>query len=418
MSLTSSLASRRQRPSLKARLVMAMLTRLSEGELRLIDPNGDTQTFGQPTRTEHEGPLQAEVRLHDYKALDWALMRGDIGFAEGYMEGLWTTPDLPMLLKLLVANRHAVEKAIHGSKWALWLDRIQHVFFRANTLRQAKKNIEAHYDLGNDFYKLWLDPTMTYSSALFNQTGAWGESVDLEKGQHAKTERAIRMLGPLADNSQTLEIGCGWGGMALARLKQPGRHLGITLSSEQKAWADASLAEEGLGARGEIRLQDYRATQGEFDGILSIEMIEAVGETYWPTYFDTLHRCLKPGARAVVQVIVIRDELFDHYRSSMDFIQKYIFPGGMLLSPRQIDVQASKARLHILDRFSFGQDYARTLRCWLERFDQNLDGIRKLGFDSRFIAMWRYYLAYCEAGFRVEDLDVLQVTFERSREAL
>ena len=226
-------------------------------------------------------------------------------------------------------------------------------------------------------------------------------------------DRALSMLGPLGPESQTLEIGCGWGGLAMRRLQQPGGHLGITLSTEQKAWADEHLAAEGLQGRCDIRLQDYRHTDGSFDGIVSIEMIEAVGEAYWPAYFNTLHRCLKPGGRAVVQAIVIRDDLFPRYRKGLDFIQKYIFPGGMLLSRQALEAVSSKAGLRLVDEFAFGQHYARTLRDWYDRFNAKEDDIRALGFDDRFMAMWRFYLSYCEAGFYTGDCDVLQVCFER-----
>lgn len=399
------------RLSLKGRVVMAMLERISHGGLRLIGPDGRERLFGN-FGGPHAGP-SVEVEIRSWRVFDWAFSRGDIGFAEAYMEGHWSTSSLPELLHLLVTNRQSMERAIHGSKLSLFIDRLQHLLLRRNTRRQARRNIEAHYDLGNDFYKLWLDPTMTYSSALWDATGMWGQPVDLEDGQRRKMDRAIAQLGDLGPESRTLEIGCGWGGLALRRLTQPGAHLGITLSTEQKAWADELLAREGLAPRSEIRIEDYRETRGQFDGILSIEMIEAVGEQYWPAYFKTLYDRLKPGAKAVVQVIVIKDELFSHYRTSMDFIQKYIFPGGMLLCPTAIDEQAAAAQLEITDRFSFGQDYGRTLREWLLKFEANEDLVRTQGFGDRFVAMWRYYLAYCEAGFRVRDLDVLQVTYQR-----
>jgi cyclopropane-fatty-acyl-phospholipid synthase len=329
------------------------------------------------------------------------------------MDGDWTTPDLPGLLRTLAANRQALDKAIVGHRWLLLLDRIGHLL-RSNSTKRAKKNIEAHYDLGNDFYRLWLDPTMTYSSAIYTDREMRGElPTDLSGAQNRKMDRALSMLGPLGPESQTLEIGCGWGGLAMRRLQQPGRHLGITLSVEQKAWAEEHLTAEGLQDRCEIRLQDYRHTDGRFDGIVSIEMIEAVGEAYWPTYFNTLHRCLKPGCRAVVQAIVIRDDLFPRYRKGLDFIQKYIFPGGMLLSRQAIESVSAKANLRVVDEYAFGQHYARTLRDWYDRFNAKEDEIRALGFDDRFMAMWRFYLSYCEAGFYTGDLDVLQVCFER-----
>lgn len=340
--------------------------------------------------------------------------RGDIGFGEAYMRGDWSSPNLPGLLRLLVSNRGAIQSAIEGNPLLRIVDRLGHLL-RANSLRQARRNIEAHYDLGNDFYQLWLDPTMTYSSALFDRKGAWGQPVDLVRGQEQKMDRAIQALGPLGPGARTLEIGCGWGGLALRRLqKAPGSHLGITLSRQQRAWAESSLAGQGLAARAEIALTDYREVQGQFDGILSIEMIEAVGEDYWPVYFQTLKDRLKPGGRAVIQAITIDESLFDDYRSGTDFIQKYIFPGGMLLSAAKIEQQAGAKGLRVTDRFAFGQDYGRTLREWLGRFDSQREQIRALRFEERFIAMWRFYLAYCEAGFFSGDLDVVQVTLEHA----
>lgn len=396
-------------PGITARMVLGMLRNIQLGEIRLITPAGEHQLQGV-----HQADLAPQTfEIRRWRAFERAIRRGDIGFGESFMDGDWTTPDLPGLLRTLAANRQALDKAFVGRRWLLLLDRIGHLL-RSNSTKRAKKNIEAHYDLGNDFYRLWLDPTMTYSSAIYTDDEMRGDlATDLSGAQKRKMDRALSMLGPLGSQSQTLEIGCGWGGLAMRRLQQPGRHLGITLSSEQKAWADEHLAAEGLQDRCEIRLQDYRHTDGSFDGIVSIEMIEAVGEAYWPTYFNTLHRCLKPGGRAVVQAIVIRDDLFPRYRKGLDFIQKYIFPGGMLLSRQALEAVSSEAGLRLVDEFAFGQHYARTLRDWYDRFNNKEDEIRALGFDDRFMAMWRFYLSYCEAGFYTGDCDVLQVCFER-----
>lgn len=396
-------------PGITARMVLGMLRNIQLGEIRLITPAGEHQLQGV-----HQADLAPQTfEIRRWRAFERAIRRGDIGFGESFMDGDWTTPDLPGLLRTLAANRQALDKAFVGRRWLLLLDRIGHLL-RSNSTKRAKKNIEAHYDLGNDFYRLWLDPTMTYSSAIYTDDEMRGDlATDLSGAQKRKMDRALSMLGPLGSQSQTLEIGCGWGGLAMRRLQQPGRHLGITLSGEQKAWANEHLAAEGLQDRCEIRLQDYRHTDGSFDGIVSIEMIEAVGEAYWPTYFNTLHRCLKPGGRAVVQAIVIRDDLFPRYRKGLDFIQKYIFPGGMLLSRQALEAVSSEAGLRLVDEFAFGQHYARTLRDWYDRFNNQEDEIRALGFDDRFMAMWRFYLSYCEAGFYTGDCDVLQVCFER-----
>ncbi|MFM1827068.1 MAG: hypothetical protein RLY67_449 [Pseudomonadota bacterium] len=395
---------------LTARLVLGMLERLQVGQLRLVGPEGEFFFQGE----KRAGLGAACLRIHDWSVFERAIKRGDIGFGEAFMEGLWSSPDLACLLKTLAANRQVIEKAILGNRWLLVLDRLAHLF-RRNTIRQAKRNIEAHYDLGNDFYRIWLDATMTYSSALYTDAELTGQtSSDLEAAQYRKMDRALEMLGPLDESSQTLEIGCGWGALAQRRLSQmPGAHLGITLSTEQQAWAINALNEAGLTGRAEIRLQDYRVCQGQFDGIISIEMIEAVGESYWPTYFETLQRCLKPGKRAVIQAILIRDDLFDRYRSGHDFIQKYIFPGGMLLSTKAIREASHAAGLVIQDEFYFGHHYGKTLHDWLETFNQHEQEIRALGYDDRFLAMWRFYLAYCEAGFFSGDLEVVQVCLQR-----
>lgn len=396
------------KPGFIARRVLKLLSQIQHGELKLKCPDGSTLHFGQPD------PVlgQQELWIRDWDVLKQAGTKGDIGFGEAYMQDAWSTPNLPGLLRLLVSNRSALQTAISGNPLLLVLDRLGHLM-RANSLAQAKRNIEAHYDLGNDFYQLWLDPTMTYSSALFDQKGAWGEAVDLEAGQVRKMDRVLQEIGPLAAGSRTLEIGCGWGGLALRRLQAaPGEHLGITLSKEQRAWAMERLATEGLAERAEIALTDYREVEGQFDAIVSIEMIEAVGEDYWPVYFQTLRDRLKPGGKAVIQAIVIDESLFNDYRSGTDFIQKYIFPGGMLMSPAHLERHAKAKGLRVKHSFSFGQDYGRTLREWLVRFDAHREAIRALRFEERFIAMWRFYLAYCEAGFFSGDLDVVQVTLE------
>ncbi|MBM3375059.1 MAG: class I SAM-dependent methyltransferase [Betaproteobacteria bacterium] len=399
-----------QRPDWRAHIGLGLLKRLAIGRLHLTLPNGQTSCI-EGSQDPHA--IEADLTLVRWAALSKAVARGDIGFGESYMEGDWSSRDLPSLLTLLARNRQAIAPALYGNRLLLWADRLQHLF-RGNTKRQSKKNIQAHYDLGNDFYRLWLDETMTYSSAVFDQQGAWGQPVDLVAGQKAKIKRALMEVADgqnWSDTSELLEIGCGWGGLAVERLKSlPGRHLGITLSPAQKAWADALLDAHGLKSRCDIALQDYRDTTGQFDGIVSIEMIEAVGQSYWPAYFQTLRDRLKPGGRAVVQAILIDEELFRRYRDGTDFIQKYIFPGGMLLTRSEIARQAKDSGLICLREFSFGQDYGRTLREWLGRFDSVRGELQRQGMDDRFIAMWRFYLAYCEAGFRCGDLDVVQVT--------
>jgi cyclopropane-fatty-acyl-phospholipid synthase len=327
------------------------------------------------------------------------------------MQGLWSTTNLTALLRLLIINRDAIERVIYGQWWAIIADQIRHLF-RSNHKQQAKRNISAHYDLGNEFYACWLDPSMSYSSALFDGTGCWERSVDLQNGQHQKIDRAIQQmrLDPTDPNCQVLEIGCGWGGLADRLLDQfSGHYLGLTLSAAQQAWASRLFARHA-SYRHTCRLQDYRDVQSQFDGIVSIEMFEAVGERYWDAYFQTLARCLKPKGRAVIQTITIDERLFGRYRRGTDFIQRYIFPGGMLPSSAEFEKYAKHHGLQIEDRFAFGQDYARTLSEWARKFDSQRSEIERLGFDENFQRMWRFYLSYCEAGFAEKNLDVVQFT--------
>jgi cyclopropane-fatty-acyl-phospholipid synthase len=303
---------------------------------------------------------------------------------------------------VLAANQSALERAFYGHWWSRTLLRLKH-FLNANTKRQSRKNILAHYDLGNDFYRLWLDPTMTYSSALFD--GRF--DVDLAHAQQAKYTRLLDELA-LPEGADLLEIGCGWGGFAESAARAGHRVTGISLSDAQTAYARERLARAGLAEHSTLRLQDYRDVRGTYDGIASIEMFEAVGERYWPAYFRTVRAALRPGGRACIQTITIADDRFERYRTQSDFIQQYVFPGGMLASPaRFIDVARDAgltlARVH----------YAETLKRWLAAFDAGTPAIRALGFDERFIRCWRFYLAYCAAGFDTGTTDVGQYTFVR-----
>jgi cyclopropane-fatty-acyl-phospholipid synthase len=338
-----------------------------------------------------------------------ALKSGDIGFAESYIDGDWTTHDLVRLLGFFVANRDSAEDAIYGSFIGRLAYRIRHLLNR-NTRTQSKKNIHAHYDLGNDFYALWLDRTMTYSSALFVRRADPHEiasTEELEQGQHAKYGRVLDEL-QLPPGARVLEIGCGWGGLAEAAARRGLAVTGLTLSTEQLDYGRNRLAAVGLG--GDLHLRDYRDENGQYDGIASIEMFEAVGQAYWPSYFATLKRCLKPGARACLQTITIADRLFDRYRAGTDFIQQYVFPGGMLPSPSAFRTQAEAAGFDVINECRFGHDYARTLVTWRAAFQARLDDVRALGFDDRFVRIWDFYLAYCEAAFARENTDVIQYT--------
>jgi len=385
------------------RLIFGMLEKLQYGTLTLRAPSGEVHEFGTRADQAPYG-LAADLQILDKQVYSDILRGGDIAFAEMFMHGKVTTTDLPQLLKLFARNRQAIEAALHGSWWGVLLDRLLHVF-RRNTKRQARKNIEAHYDLGNDFYQLWLDPSMTYSSALF--LGA--ES--LPAAQEAKYQR---VLGQLGDAKNILEIGCGWGGFADVASAAGRRITGLTLSTEQLNYANERLAKSGRAAAADLKLQDYRDESNQYDGIASIEMFEAVGEAYWPSYFACIARNLKAGGRACIQSITIRDELFDRYRKGTDFIQRYIFPGGMLPSPSVFAQVASSHGLRVVETFEFGTDYARTLAVWRSHFLAKLTEVRALGYPEKFIRMWDFYLAYCEAGFESGDTSVMHFTLEKA----
>ncbi|HJU49921.1 MAG TPA: cyclopropane-fatty-acyl-phospholipid synthase family protein [Pseudogulbenkiania sp.] len=397
----------------RAKLALRLLERLQSGTLAVTFPDGQHASYGPG-----HGP-QADIILSDWRCFDAAFKSGDIGFAETWIDGDWTTSDLGALLGLFVANRNAIEHFVYGTAWGRLFYRLRHLLNR-NSRTGSRRNIHAHYDIGNAFYRLWLDPTMTYSSALFGDGAAPDENKDGEyllQAQQAKYRRLLDMLRLRAGDS-VLEIGCGWGGFAETALRAGLNVTGLTLSTEQLAWARARCeAVATADAHTDLRLQDYRDCHGRFDGIVSIEMFEAVGERYWPSYFDTIKRTLKPDGRACIQTIVIADALFERYRKGTDFIQQYIFPGGMLPSPAVFRQQAERAGLKIVDTLAFGQDYARTLKVWRKRFSAALPAIRALGLDDAFIRIWTFYLCYCEAAFRHRNTDVVQFTLEHATPA-
>ncbi|MEK7345807.1 MAG: cyclopropane-fatty-acyl-phospholipid synthase family protein [Pseudomonadota bacterium] len=380
--------------------LLGLLTRLKIGTLTLHAPDGNHQVFGT-----HEAPFAA-LHIHHWAVCAEVLKSGDIGFAEGYMSEDWTTPDLTALLRLLIANRKHIEGAIYGHWLGRLAYRVKHLLNR-NNRSNSRKNIHAHYDLGNAFYALWLDPTMNYSSAWFD-----GDPTQpMADAQQAKVRRALRMVDA-QPGDRVLEIGCGWGALAEAATTERGAHItGVTLSTEQWAFANARMQALGVQAQADLRLQDYRdIADAPFDAICSIEMVEAVGQAYWPTYFQTISRLLKPGGRACVQSITIDDSLFERYVHSTDFIQQYIFPGGCLPSPSAFRKQAQAAGLQVVDELHFGPDYAETLRRWRAQFMAQLDAVRALDFDDRFIRLWAFYLTYCEAAFDEASIDVVQFT--------
>ena len=386
-----------------ARAVLHLLKSLNHGTLDLQLPDGSSAHFG----TQAPEQPRAAIRLHNWNVCAAALKSGDIGFAESYIAGDWTTPDLTTLLTLFVANRDQIETVIYGSWWGSLLYRAKHLFNR-NSRTGSQKNIHAHYDLGNEFYRLWLDPTMNYSSAWFEGD----RSAGLVTAQWAKVRRALRECG-VQPGHRVLEIGCGWGALAECAAREFGATVtGVTLSTEQLAWAEARLVKADLPA--ELRLQDYRdIDDGPFDAIASIEMFEAVGREYWPGFFNTLKTQLKPGGLACIQSITIRDDLFERYVKSSDFIQQYIFPGGLLPSPRAFRAAAAQSGLTVVNELDFGLDYAETLRRWRHQFLGADTPVRKLGFDTRFMRIWEFYLAYCEAAFATGNTSVMQFTLRR-----
>ncbi|WP_291921933.1 cyclopropane-fatty-acyl-phospholipid synthase family protein [Limnohabitans sp.] len=383
--------------------LLGLLARLKIGTLTLHAPDGNCQVFGT-----HEVPFAA-LHIHRWSVCAEVLKSGDIGFAEGYMAGDWDTPDLAGLLRLLIANRTQIEGAIYGHWLGRLLYRVKHLLNR-NNRSNSRKNIHAHYDLGNAFYELWLDGTMNYSSAWFEGD----HTKDMAEAQKAKVRRALRMVNAQSGD-RVLEIGCGWGALAEAATTEFGAHItGVTLSTEQLAFANARMQSHGVQQRADLRLQDYRDIHdGPYDAVCSIEMIEAVGQEYWPTYFQTVSRMLKPGGRACIQSITIDDTLFERYLHSTDFIQQYIFPGGCLPSPSEFRKQAQAAGLQVVDELNFGPDYAETLRRWRESFMAQLHTVRTLKFDDRFIRLWEFYLAYCEAAFDEANIDVIQFTLAK-----
>lgn len=373
--------------SLKTRF-LAALEGIDHGRLTLITPEGTRHRFGS------SGP-EADLHIRDWRLLPRLALRGDVGLGEGWIAQEWQSSRLEDVLKLALRNLGNLSGWGEPGKLQAMGMRLVDRVVRLNSRRGAARNIRAHYDVGNEFYQLWLDPGMTYSSALF----APGD--DLEQAQARKN---ARILSRLSQGESLLEIGCGWGGFAEAAAERGHRVTGITLSPSQKGYADARL-----DGRAEVRLQDYRAVTGRFDNIVSIEMIEAVGERYWPAYFATLKARLAPGGRAMVQAITVPDAEFSIYRNRSDFIRQHVFPGGMLPCDAILGSRAGQAGLAIRNSFAFGPDYARTCRLWSERMMAEQARIRRLGYDERFLRSWQFYLDGCAAAFDTGRCDVVQI---------
>jgi cyclopropane-fatty-acyl-phospholipid synthase len=374
-------------------------------------PNGDVHTF----QGDEPGP-NATLIINDPRTIAKTVVSGSLGFSEAYLKGWWDSPTLTEMLELGTANEASWDSMIDGKPWMRFLSKIMHKL-RPNTRDGAKRNIADHYDLGNSFYELWLDPSMTYSSALFDDANSL-QAASLEAAQRRKMRRICEKL-ELGPGKRLLEIGCGWGGFAeLAASEYGAEVVAITLSREQLAYAEKRIARAGLAGKITLKLQDYRDVQGRFDAIASIEMIEAVGEAYWPVYFQTLRERLRPGGLACIQAITIAERYFEGYRTAADFIQRYVFPGGMLSSPSRLRQEITQAGLQWREAHWFGQDYAETLRQWQSAFQQAWPKITQLPtcktrYDAKFKRLWEYYLAYCEAGFRAQWTDVGHILIAR-----
>ncbi len=392
-----------QSAPMAARRVLQLLEKMEHGTLTVQFPDRSSKVYGNGAMPH------AAISLRNWNVFLASMKSGDIGFAETYIAGDWTTPALSDLLRVMIQNRRVVEDLIYGSWWGRMIYRVKHLLNR-NHKANSRKNIHAHYDLGNAFYELWLDGTMNYSSALFE--GDFSRS--MQAAQNAKVRRALQATDVTA-GSRVLEIGCGWGALAEMATLEMGAHVTcVTLSTEQLAFANARMKWNGKTEQADLRLQDYRdIDDGPYDAVCSIEMIEAVGQEYWPTYFQTVSKMLKPGGKACIQSIVIDDALFDRYVKSTDFIQQYIFPGGCLPSPSEFRRQARLAGLEVVDELKFGPDYAETLRRWRHDFLAHEAQVLTLGFDTAFIRTWEFYLAYCEAAFDEANTDVIQFTLKK-----
>jgi cyclopropane-fatty-acyl-phospholipid synthase len=382
--------------------VFDVISKMKRGRMDFVLPDGRTFRW----EGEQAGHV-AVLNIHHPDLFARLVREGDLGFCEAYMEKWWDTPDLMAVLDLVHEEENDVFDSFPGQSLVRAYERLR-FWLQSNTKKQAKKNISYHYDLGNDFYGLWLDDTMTYSSAKF-ETG----QEDLEKAQIQKYASMVDEMGA-KEGDHVLEIGCGWGGFAEYAAKERGLKVTcLTISKEQYKYAVQRIEKAGLSDRVTFKLQDYRDEHGQYDGIASIEMFEAVGERYWPTYFETLKRCLRPGKNATLQIITVTDKRWDVYRKGVDFIQKYIFPGGMLPSPTVLRQQVERAGLDVERSIEFGESYSITLRRWYDTFNDKWDQVASMGFDDRFRRMWNFYLASCAATFHSRNCDVTQITVSR-----
>lgn len=379
--------------SIKARLFLRLLKNTKGGAVCVIFPDGSKDVFGQ-------GTPEVYVEARDWQVFDEMVNKGDLGLAETIIAGRLVVSDVSQLVQWACSNDQELARFIHGTWYGTLIDRFHRIMTR-NSRDGAKRNIMAHYDLGNEFYKLWLDPTMTYSSALYTEA-----TQDLSEAQLQKYDRIIDEL-EIKEGDHILEIGCGWGGFFSRAVERTGCKVTAVMNSPAQAnYNREMIASKGLAGSVELRQQDYRDIEGRFDKIVSIEMIEAVGETYWKTFFEKVSASLKSGGQAMIQSITIQDSLFDSYREKTDFIQRYIFPGGMLLAPKVFDSYGAASGLKVAAPFEFGLSYAETLNQWHKSFNDKEQQVRALGFDDHFMRLWRLYLSYCEGAFRAGRINV------------
>lgn len=395
----SALAKKESFVSIWSTLFLKLMSKIEYGTVTIQTPEGEYLNFRGTKDGEH-------VFLHvfNWKFCDELFLKGDIGLGESYIAGHWECDNINKLIKFGIDNKKQLEKVIKGAFVKILFYRLKHLLNR-NSKKGSQKNIHAHYDLGNDFYRLWLDSSMTYSSALFER-----ENQDLVSAQNNKYEKILNQLN-VKSGEHILEVGCGWGGFMEWAVQKGIKVTGITISKEQHAFAKQRLAKYGDLA--EVKLMDYRDINEKYDHIVSIEMFEALGEEYWSTYFNILYSALKPGGKVVIQSITINDQDFSSYRKGTDFIQQYIFPGGMLPSPDVFRKVAAKEGFKHLGEREFGQDYGLTLKIWEEQFGASLDAVRKIGFDNKFIRTWKFYLKYCQGGFEAGKISVFQFYLTR-----
>ncbi len=383
----------------KYKILFEALESISVGQVVIKFANGEVRSF----KSTKADDLVVDIEIKNVDFIDEVVANGDIGLGETYMRGDWTTSDLAALIEFFIKNKNSLEKFFHANKFKLFLLAIMS-FFRRNSKQGSKSNISYHYDLGNDFFSLWLDETMTYSSAIFDN-----QDVDLKNAQLKKYHRILDKI----NSGSILEIGCGWGGFAEEVAKQGNEIKCLTLSTQQAKYAEKRMADLSFSDQVEIALQDYRDEKNSYESIVSIEMFEAVGKKYWPIYFKTVAKSLKASGKAMIQAITICDEVYDSYKNRTDFIQKHIFPGGYLPSKSAFIKAAQDQGLEVIDQYCFGQDYAKTLLVWLDNFDQKKSEIVALGYNEEFIRKWRFYLAYCAAGFNSKRTDVVQFLLQK-----